>query len=76
MALVDDGGKTYLVITNQDGSQTRTDVSKLIDTYTFVNSSEVSFSLGGSGNNRTVTASLRPNSIDTDLFTLAVTQAM
>ena len=76
MALVDDGGKTYLVITNQDGSQTRTDVSKLIDTYTFVNSSEVSFSLGGSGNNRTVTASIRPNSIGPDRFTLEVTQAL
>lgn len=76
MALVDDSGKTYLVITNQDGSQTRTDVSKLIDTYTFVNSSEVSFSLGGSGNNRTVTASIRPNSIGPDRFTLEVTQAL
>lgn len=76
MALVDDGGKTYLVITNQDGSQTRTDVSKLIDTYTFVNSSEVSFSLGGSGNNRAVTASIRPNSIGPDRFTLEVTQAL
>lgn len=76
MALVDGGGKTYLVITNQDGSQTRTDVSKLIDTYTFVNSSEVSFSLGGSGNNRTVTASIRPNSIGPDRFTLEVTQAL
>ena len=38
MALVEEDGGTYLVITNQDGSQTRTDVSSLIDTYTFQNS--------------------------------------
>lgn len=76
MALVEEDGGTYLVITNQDGSQTRTDVSALIDTYTFNNSTEIAFSVGGSGNNRTVTASIRANSIGPDKFTLEVTQAL
>ena len=76
MALVDDGGKTYLVITNQDGSQTRTDVSKLIDTYTFNNSTEISFSVTGAENNRAVTASIRDSSIGMNKFTLEVTQSL
>ena len=76
MALVDEQGGTYLVITNVDGSQTKTDVSKLIDTYTFQNSTEVAFSVDGSGNNKTVTASIRPASIGLDRFTLEVTQKL
>jgi hypothetical protein len=76
MALVDEQGGTYLVITNVDGSQTKTDVSKLIDTYTFQNSAEVAFSVDGSGNNKTVTASIRPASIGPDRFTLEVTQKL
>lgn len=76
MALVEEDGGTYLVITNQDGSKTQTDVSALIDTYTFNNSTEIAFSVGGSGNNRTVTASIRANSIGPDKFTLEVTQAL
>ena len=76
MALVDEQGGTYLVITNVDGSQTKTDVSKLIDTYTFQNSTEVAFSVDGSGNSKTVTASIRPASIGPDRFTLEVTQKL
>ncbi len=76
MALVDEESGTYLVITNVDGSQTKTDVSKLIDTYTFQNSAEVAFSVDGSGNNKTVTASIRPASIGPDRFTLEVTQKL
>ena len=76
MALVDEESGTYLVITNVDGSQTKTDVSKLIDTYTFQNSAEVAFSVDGSGNNKTVTASIRPASIGLDRFTLEVTQKL
>lgn len=76
MALVDEESGTYLVITNVDGSQTKTDVSKLIDTYTFQNSTEVAFSVDGSGNSKTVTASIRPASIGPDRFTLEVTQKL
>ncbi len=76
MALVEEDGGTYLVITNQDGSQTRTDVSSLIDTYTFQNSTELSFSVDGTGNNRTVTATIRPASIGLDRFKAEVTEAL
>ena len=76
MALVEEDGGTYLVITNQDGSQTRTDVSRLIDTYTFQSSTELSFSVDGTGNNRTVTATIRPASIGLDLFKAEVTEAL
>lgn len=76
MALVEEDGGTYLVITNQDGSQTRTDVSRLIDTYTFQSSTELSFSVDGTGNNRTVTATIRPASIGLDRFKAEVTEAL
>ena len=76
MALVDEADGTYLVITNQDGSQTKTNVSTLIDTYTFNNSTEVSFSVAGTENNKAVTASIRDNSIGLNKFTLEVTQAL
>lgn len=76
MALVEESGGTYLVITNQDGSQTRTNVSNLIDTYTFNNSTEISFSVTGAENNKAVTASIRDSSIGMNKFTLEVTQAL
>lgn len=76
MALVEDADGTYLVITNQDGSTTRTNVSNLIDTYTFNNSTEIAFSTSGADNNRTVTATIRDNSIGMNKFTLEVTQSL
>ena len=76
MALVEEDGGTYLVITNQDGSQTRTDVSRLIDTYTVQSSTELSFSVDGTGNTRTVTATIRPASIGLDRFKAEVTEAL
>ena len=76
MALVEEADGTYLVITNQDGSQTRTNVSNLIDTYTFNNSTEISFSVAGAENNKAVTASIRDSSIGMNKFTLEVTQAL
>ena len=76
MALVEEADGAYLVITNQDGSQTRTNVSNLIDTYTFNNSTEISFSVTGAENNRAVTASIRDSSIGMNKFTLEVTQAL
>lgn len=76
MNLVEEGSSTYLVITNQDGSTTRTDVSKLIDQYVFNDSGELDFTTGKSGSAVTVTASIRPNSIGLDRFKTEVTSAL
>lgn len=74
MALVEEGSSVYLVITNQDGSQTKTDVSKLIDQYVFNDSSELDFTTGKSGSSVTVTVSIRPASIGMDRFKAEVTE--
>lgn len=76
MELVEEGKSVYLVITNQDGSKTQTDVSKLIDQYVFNNSEELSFDTGKSGTSVTVTATIRPNSIGLDRFKAEVTSAL
>lgn len=76
MDLVEEGDSVYLVITNQDGSKTQTDVSKLIDQYAFNDSAELDFTTGKSGSSVTVTASLRPNSIGLDRFKTEVTSEL
>lgn len=76
MALVEESGSTYLVITNQDGSKTKTDVSKLIDQYVFNDSAELDFSTQTSGGVVAVTASIRPSSIGLDRFKPQVTEKL
>lgn len=44
MALVEEGNSVYLVITNQDGSKTQTDVSNLLNEYVFQSGTTISFS--------------------------------
>ena len=44
MALVEEGNSVYLVITNQDGSKTQTDVSDLLNEYVFQSGTTISFS--------------------------------
>lgn len=76
MALLEESGGTWLVITNQDGSKTKTDVSKLIDQYMFNDSPELDFSTGKFGDTVTVTASIRPSSIGLNRFAPEVTEAL
>lgn len=76
MDLVESSGATYLVITNQDGSKTKTDVSRLIKQYVFRDSTELDFSTTTSGGVVTVTASIRPSSIGLDRFAPEVTQKL
>lgn len=76
MELVETSGGTYLVITNQDGSKTQTDVSNLIDQYVFQDSTELNFSTETSGGAVTVTASIRPSSIGLDRFKAEVTETL
>lgn len=76
MELMETSGGTYLVITNQDGSKTQTDVSNLIDQYVFQDSTELNFSTETSGGAVTVTASIRPSSIGLDRFKAEVTEKL
>lgn len=63
LALVVDGGVTYLVVTNTDGTTTRANVSSLVDSYAFNGSACVSVTASGSGNTRTFTFSIPDGSI-------------
>lgn len=64
---LDDG--TYLRITNQDGSYTQTNVTALIDTYTFNDSDTVDFT---EDPKHQVTAVIKPNSITLNHLSLEI----
>ena len=64
MALVEEGNSVYLVITNQDGSKTQTDVSNLLNEYVFQSGATISFSTTKqSDGSILVTAELKAGSI-------------
>ena len=64
MALVEEGNSVYLVITNQDGSKTQTDVSDLLNEYVFQSGTTISFSTTKqSDGSILVTAELKAGSI-------------
>ena len=73
--LVTSRGNAYLKITNVDGTSTQTDVTSLLNNYTFSNTDAVAFTTTGAGGDKTVTATVRPNSITLDMLALdALTQ--
>lgn len=67
---LDDG--TYLRITNQDGSYTQTNVTALLNVYTFNDSDTLDFTADG----YTVTAVIKPNSITLDHLSLAAVSTL
>ena len=66
LTLETEGDVTYLVITNQDGSTTKTDVTKLLNVYTFTDGSTITFT---ENPQYKVTAEVTKNSITTEHFT-------
>lgn len=72
-ALIEDEGKTYLRITNQDGSYTQTDVTSLLNVYTFTDSDTVDFT---ESPKYSVTAVIKPNSITIDHLSLAAVSTL
>lgn len=69
--LIESSGTYYLRITNLDGSYTQTNVTELMNVYTFNNSDTIAFSETTSGNTKAVTASIRDNSITMDKLALS-----
>lgn len=72
-ALVTEGTSVYLVVTNQDGTTTRTDVTSLLNTYTFQNGSDINFSTSSSASGITVTANIADASITQAKLSAALT---
>ena len=71
--LIESDGKTYLRITNQDGSYTQTDVTSLLNVYTFNDSDTVDFT---EATKYSVTAVIKPNSITIDHLSLAAVSTL
>ena len=70
LTLETEGDVTYLVITNQDGSTTKTDVTKLLNVYTFTDGSTITFT---ENPQYKVTAEVAQNSIKKEHFSSEVT---
>lgn len=68
MSLIDEGENTYLVITNLDGSTTKTDVTKLLNIYEFIDSDTIKATVDGYD----VSLSVRPNSITSEMLDSAI----
>ena len=66
--LITDGTSVLLRITNIDGSTTQTDVTTLMNGYTFNNTDSIAFTLSGAGNNKTVTATIRQAGVTKDML--------
>ena len=70
--LITEDNKTYLKVTNDDGTFTKTDVTSLLNVYTFTDSDTVDFTVDGYG----VTATVKPNSITIDNLSLDVVSTL
>lgn len=67
---VEENGSYYIKVINVDGTSSQTDVTALMNHYTFNNSDDISFSTSGTGAEKTITATIRANSIGLDKLSL------
>ena len=74
--IVESNGTYALKVTNLDGSTTQTDVTNLMNIYTFNNSDYITFETTGEGNEKTVTANIKANSIGLDKLSLSIVSTL
>ena len=74
--IVETNGKYALKITNVDGTSTQTDITNLMNLYTFNNSDTINFVVTGEGNEKTVVANIKANSIGLDKLSLTVVSTL
>lgn len=70
--IVESNGKYALKITNLDGTSTQTDITTLMNIYTFNNSDVINFEVTDEGNEKAVVATIKDNSIGLDKLSLTV----
>jgi hypothetical protein len=70
--IVENSGKYALKVTNLDGTTTQTDVTNLMNIYSFNNSDTINFEVTGEGNEKAVVATIKANSIGLDKLSLTV----
>ena len=74
--IIESGSTYYLRITNLDGTTTQADVTSLMNIYHFNNSNTIAFEVAGEGNQKTVTANIRDNSIGLDKLELNIVSTL
>ena len=74
--VVENSGSYVLKITNMDGTVTQADITQFMNVYNFGNSNEIAFDVIGTGNEKTVTATIRANSIGLDKLSLTVVSTL
>jgi hypothetical protein len=74
--IVENSGKYALKVTNLDGTTTQTDVTNLMNIYNFGNSDTINFEVTGEGNEKTVVANIKANSIGLDKLSLTVVSTL
>ena len=74
--IIESGNTYYLRITNLDGTTTQADVTSLMNIYHFTNSDTITFDVTGEGNQKTVTANVKANSIGLDKLELDVVSTL
>lgn len=74
--IVENGNTFALKITNVDGTTTQADITQFMNVYNFGNSDEVAFEVTGTGNEKTITASIRANSIGLDKLSLSIVSTL
>ena len=74
--IVENGNTFALKITNVDGTTTQADITQFMNVYNFGNSDEVAFEISGTGSEKTVTASIRANSIGLDKLSLSIVSTL
>ena len=74
--IVEADGSYALKITNVDGTTTQADITSFMNLYTFANSDYITFEVTGTGNEKTVTANIKANSIGLDKLSLSVVSTL
>lgn len=74
--IVENSGKYALKVTNLDGTATQTDVTNLMNIYSFNNSDTINFEVTGEGNEKAVVANIKANSIGLDKLSLTVVSTL
>ena len=74
--IVETNGSYALKITNVDGTSTQTDITHLMNIYTFNNSDTINFEVTGEGNEKAIVANIKANSIGLDKLSLTVVSTL
>ncbi len=70
---VEEDGSYYLKVTNEDGSSTKTNVTSLMNIYSFDSTETIAINTSTSGTTTTVTATIKDASIETKHMALSMT---